>query len=72
MNGLVIIKMKNKVDKKVNRKVRQFNKELKKDNPEVDEAIFRSIHNVNMSTMVGWRKKGIHHTFLEDYEEDKE
>ena len=31
MNGLVIIKMKSKVDKKVNRKVREFNKELKKD-----------------------------------------
>ena len=54
------------------KEVKAIIKELKKDNPDVDEAIFRSIHNVNMSTMVGWRKKGIHHTFLEDYEEDIE
>jgi hypothetical protein len=54
------------------KEVKAIIKELKKDNPDVDEAIFRSIHNVNMSTMVAWRKNGIHHTFLEDYEEEKE
>ena len=64
------IALEEKVSKR--KEVKAIIKELKKDNPEVDEAIFRSIHNVNMSTMVGWRKNGIHHTFLEDYEEDKE
>ena len=64
------IAQEEKVSKR--KEVKTIIKELKKDNPDVDEAIFRSIHNVNMSTMVGWRKKGIHHTFLEDYEEDIE
>ena len=35
--------------------------------PDIDEAIFRSIHNVNMNTMIGYRKDGQTHLFTEEY-----
>lgn len=60
------IALEEKVSKR--KEVKAIIKELKKDNPDVDEAIFRSIHNVNMSTMVGYRVDGVHHSFLEDYD----
>ncbi len=49
------------------KEVKRIIRELKKDNPEVDEAIFRSIHNVNANTMIGYRQDGVHHLFTEDY-----
>ena len=44
-------------------------KQLRKVNPEVDDNIFRSLHNVNMATIPGWRDSdsGETHTFLEKY-----
>ena len=44
-------------------------KELRKTNPEVDENIFRSLHNVNLATIPGWRDcdSGEIHSFLENY-----
>ena len=44
-------------------------KELRKINPEVDDNIFRSLHNVNMATIPGWRDSdsGEKHLFLEKY-----
>ena len=42
-------------------------KELKEKIPDIDEAIFRSIHNVNMNTMIGYRKDGQTHLFTEEY-----
>lgn len=50
------------------KEIKALIKELKKDNPDVDEAIFRSIHNVNVNTMVGYRIDGVHHLFTEDYQ----
>lgn len=43
--------------------------DIKKVNPNVDDNIFRSIHNVNMATLPGWRDadSGQLHTFLEKY-----
>lgn len=35
----------------------------------IDMNIFRSIHNVNMDTIIGYQKHGIKHSFLEDYDE---
>ena len=44
-------------------------KSLRKINPEVDDNIFRSLHNVNMATIPGWRDSdcGNTHSFLEKY-----
>ena len=41
---------------------------LKKVNPYVETNIFRSIENVNLDTVVAYKKNGVRHSFLEDYE----
>lgn len=43
--------------------------EIKKKNPHADDNIFRSIHNVNLATLPGFRDKdaGEVHSFLEKY-----
>lgn len=44
--------------------------DIKKINPNVDDNIFRSLHNVNLSQIVGFREadKGKLHSFLENYD----
>ncbi len=41
--------------------------ELKKTNPYVESNIFSSVENVNIDTVVGYKKNGIRHSFLEEY-----
>lgn len=43
-------------------------RELKKDCPDVEKNIFNSIHKANIDTMVGYKRFGEMHSFLEDYE----
>lgn len=40
---------------------------LKKDNPFVEANIFKSIENVNLDTVIGYKKAGVRHSFLEEY-----
>ena len=40
---------------------------LKKDNPYVESNIFNSAHNVNLSTVLAYKKDGVVHDFLEWY-----
>ena len=42
--------------------------ELKKTNPEIDDCLFRSIHNLNISTVVGARKEDTKYSFNDIYE----
>lgn len=42
--------------------------ELKKTNPFVESNIFKSVENVNLSTVVAYKKDGVKHHFLEDYD----
>lgn len=42
-------------------------KKLKKESPHIDANIFRSIHNVNLDTIIGYKKDGKTHNFLDDY-----
>ena len=44
-------------------------KNLRKTNPDADDNIFRSLHNVNMATIPGWRDSdsGDKHSFIEKY-----
>ncbi|HKM01588.1 MAG TPA: ATP-binding protein [Sedimentibacter sp.] len=37
-------------------------------NPNIDTNIFRSIHNINLDTIIGYRKGKVHHNFLDDYD----
>ena len=51
------------------KEIKQLIADIKKQNPEADDNIFRSLHNVNMATIPGWRDRdsGEVHTFLEKY-----
>ena len=42
---------------------------LKRDNPNIEKSIFNSIHSVCLDTMVGYKSKGVEHTFTEIYQE---
>ena len=42
--------------------------ELKKTNPNIEKSIFNSIHSVCLDTMVGYKTKGVEHSFLDDYD----
>lgn len=47
--------------------VKQLIEELKKTNPFVEANIFRSVENVNLSTVIAYKEQGIKHHFLENY-----
>ncbi len=51
------------------KETKELIKEIRKKNPEADNNIFRSIHNVNLATIPGWRDRdsGETHSFLELY-----
>ena len=40
---------------------------LAKINPQVESNIFKSVENVNLDTVVGYKQKGVKHSFLENY-----
>lgn len=42
---------------------------LKKTNPFIESNIFKSVENVNLDTVVGYKQYGERHYFLENYEE---
>ncbi|MBR1845175.1 MAG: tRNA 2-thiocytidine biosynthesis protein TtcA [Oscillospiraceae bacterium] len=42
---------------------------LKRDNPNIEKSIFNSIHAVSLDTMVGYKTKGVEHSFLEGYDD---
>lgn len=43
-------------------------KRLRQTNPYIDINIFRSIHNINLDAIIGYRRNGENHSFLDDYE----
>ncbi len=49
------------------RKVKQLIAQLKKDNPNVENNIFQSIHNVQLDTLAEYKQMGDKHTFLEKF-----
>lgn len=44
--------------------------DLKKVNPRVEANIFKSVENVNLSTVIAYKENGVKHYFLENYGED--
>lgn len=44
--------------------------ELKKTNPFVEGNIFKSVENVNLSTVIAYKKDGVRHHFLDTYDAD--
>lgn len=49
--------------------IKDLIRELKKVNPYVEGNIFKSIENVNLNTVVAYKKDGVKHYFLETYDE---
>ena len=43
---------------------------LKKNNPYVESNIFHSVENVNLSTVIAYKKDGVVHRFTDHYDED--
>ena len=41
---------------------------LRKINPQIDKNIFKSVENVNLETLISYRKGAVAHSFLEDYD----
>ncbi|MBR2646425.1 MAG: tRNA 2-thiocytidine biosynthesis protein TtcA [Clostridia bacterium] len=51
------------------RKVKELIAELKKENPNVENNIFQSIHNVQLDTLAEYKKDGEKHSFLEKFDD---
>ena len=49
--------------------IKQLIANLKKANPFVEANIFKSVENVNLATVVAYKKDGIKHSFLDHYDE---
>lgn len=47
--------------------VKELIRELRKKSPYIEMNIFRSVENVNLETVIGYKCKGKHHHFLEQY-----
>ena len=54
------------------REIKQLIKQLKQDNPEIEDNIFRALHAVHIETFPGYKKDGSLHSFLEDYGDDND
>ena len=49
--------------------VKKLIAELAKENPQIEKNIFRSVENVNLSTIIAYKdKNNVKHNFLDDYE----
>ena len=48
--------------------IKNMIKEMKKVNPQVESNIFRSVENVNIDTVIAYKKDGVKHNFLENYD----
>ena len=48
--------------------IKQLIAELKKKNPYVEAHIFQSVENVNIETVIAYKKDGVKHHFLDDYD----
>ena len=47
--------------------IKNMIREMKKVNPQVESNIFRSVENVNIDTVIAYKKDGVKHNFLENY-----
>ena len=49
------------------REIKELIRELKKNNPNIEKSIFNSLHRVHLDTFIGFKTKGVEHSFLERY-----
>ena len=48
--------------------IKELIRALKKDNPNIEKSIFRSLHNLSLDTFPGYKSDGIEHSFLERFQ----
>ena len=48
--------------------IKQLIKDLTKVSPYIEKNIFRSVENVNIDTVIAYKKKGQRHSFLDEYD----
>ena len=52
--------------------IKELIRQLEQVNPSVAKNIFRSVENVNLATVIAYKKDGVKHHFLEDYDSHRE
>lgn len=52
--------------------VKALIRELRKKSPYIEKNIFRSVENVNLNTIIAYKKDGVKHHFLDTYENGSE
>ena len=50
------------------REIKELIRQLSRINPFVENNIFKSVENVNLSTIIAYKQDGVRHHFLDDYE----
>lgn len=58
-------------NKSKRQEIKQLIKEMKETNPFVEGNIFRSVENVNLSTVIAYKQGGVKRHFLDTYDEKK-
>jgi len=53
------------------KEIKELINNLRKINPNIDRNIFTSLNNINLNCVLGMKKDGIYHSFLEDYNSKK-
>lgn len=51
--------------------IKELIHELAKKDPVIEYNIFRSVENVNLNTVIGYKQDGVRHSFLDTYDEQK-
>ena len=49
--------------------IKNMIRQMKQVNPQVESNIFKSVQNVNLDTVIGYKQGGIKHSFLDSYNE---
>ena len=50
---------------------KQLIAKMKEINPYVESNIFKSVENVNLKTIIAYKKDGVKHSFLDTYDQEK-
>ena len=50
--------------------IKELIRELAEKNPVIEKNIFRSVENVNLSTVIAYKENGVKHHFLDDYDNE--
>ena len=51
--------------------IKELIRELAQKDPVIEYNIFRSVENVNLNTVIGYKQDGVRHNFLDTYDEQK-